>query len=201
MFAIAAPSMMLTCTLVLGEFPCEGTRSDLCQFSACPCDGGHAWFSCSKNSSIFPSRICDATYSLEKREQSFFRDESCCWDWSMSTIIDGAAVVNMLRPGAARKFSDYANQVFIPYILSQHVNRVDVVWDDYHKAETRSKRGKGVRRRVEPCNAIPRNWQEFLRIDDNKTKLFSYLAICVSALDTGKQVFSTHQADILCSQL
>lgn len=122
------------------------------------------------------------------------------------SIIDGAAIVNMLRPGAARKFSDYANQVFIPYILSQlqYVNRVDVVWDEYLpdslKAETRSKRGEGVRRRVEPCNAIPGNWQEFLRIDDNKTELFSYLAICVSAHDTGKQVISTHHADVLCSQ-
>ena len=27
MFTIAAPSMMLTCTLGLGELPCEGTRS------------------------------------------------------------------------------------------------------------------------------------------------------------------------------
>ncbi len=31
-------------------------------------------------------------------------------------IIDGAAIVNMLRPGAAKKFSDYAEQVFTPYI-------------------------------------------------------------------------------------
>ena len=116
--------------------------------------------------------------------------------------VSGAAIVNMLRPGAARKFSDYANQVFIPYILSQlqHVNRVDVVWD-YHKTETCSKRGKGVRQHVEPWYAIPEIWQEFLCIDDNKTELFSYLAICVSALDAGKQVISTHQADILCSQL
>ena len=91
----------------------------------------------------------------------------------------------MLRPGAARKFSDYANQVYIPYILSQlqHFNRLYVVWDDYHKTETRSKRGKGVRRHVEPCIAIPGIWQEFLRIDGNKTELFSDLAICVSALN------------------
>ena len=74
------------------------------------------------------------------------------------------------------------------------------MWDDYHKTETRSKRGKGVRRRVEPCHAIPGNWQEFLRIDDNKTELFSYLAICVSALDAGKQVISTLHDDVLCSQ-
>ena len=70
-------------------------------------------------------------------------------------------LVNMLQPGAARKFSDYANQVFIPYILSQlqHVNRVDVVWDEYLpdslKTETRSKRGNGVSQCVWPCNAIP----------------------------------------------
>ena len=56
------------------------------------------------------------------------------------SIIDVAAIVNMLRPGAARKFSDYVNQVFILSQL-QHVNRVDVVWDEYLpdslKAETR----------------------------------------------------------------
>ena len=69
-------------------------------------------------------------------------------------ILDGAALVNMLQPGAAKTFSDYAQQVFSPYILSQlqHVRRVDIVWDEYLseslKADTRSKRGKGVRRRV-----------------------------------------------------
>ena len=48
--------------------------------------------------------------------------------------------------------------------------------------------------------AIPGIWQEFLRIDDNKAELFSYLAICVSALDASKQVICTHHADVLCSQ-
>ena len=67
---------------------------------------------------------------------------------------------------------------------------------DSLKAETRSKRGKGVRRRVEACNAsaIPGIWQ-----DDNKAELFSYVYL-VSALDAGKQVISTHHADVLCSQ-
>ena len=79
-----------------------------------------------------------------------------------------------------------------------------MVWDEYFpeslKAETRSKRGKGVRRRVEPYNAIPGNWQEFLRIDDNKVELFSFLATCVTALDAGKQIISTHHAEVLCTQ-
>ena len=106
-------------------------------------------------------------------------------------IFDGAAVVNMLRPGAAKTFSEYAKEVFFPYIISQeHVHRVDVVWDEYVaeslKAGTRSKRGKGVRRRVEPSSAIPKNWSEFLRIDDNKTELFSFLATHVTGLGTDK---------------
>ena len=33
------------------------------------------------------------------------------------------------------------------------------------KAETHSKRGKGIRRHVEPRSAIPGNWKEFLRIE------------------------------------
>ncbi len=34
-------------------------------------------------------------------------------------IIDGAAIVNMLRPGNAKTFEDYASDVFLPYITSQ----------------------------------------------------------------------------------
>ena len=64
------------------------------------------------------------------------------------SIIDGAAIVNMLQPGVTKKFTDYAKQVFMPYIVSQlqHVSRLDVVWDKYFphslKADTRSKRAR-----------------------------------------------------------
>ena len=39
----------------------------------------------------------------------------------------------MLQPGVTKKFTDYAKQVFMPYIVSQlqHVCRLDVVWDEY----------------------------------------------------------------------
>ena len=79
-------------------------------------------------------------------------------------ILDGPAIVNMLRPGSAKTFADYAKDVFLPYVHSQlnQSQRVDIVWDDYRedtlKDQTREKRGRGVRRRVEPKNAIPRNW-------------------------------------------
>ena len=98
------------------------------------------------------------------------------------TILDGAAIVNMLQPGAAKTFQEYATDIFIPYLTSllRHVTRLDIVWDEYIKhslkAGTRSKRGKGIRRRVEPASQVPGNWQAFLRINDNKIELFSFLA-------------------------
>ena len=79
------------------------------------------------------------------------------------TILDGAAIVSMLRPGTAKTFQDYTTNVFVPYITYQlqHVKRLDIIWDVYLaeslKADTRSKRGKGVRKCVEQSSAIPGN--------------------------------------------
>ena len=121
-------------------------------------------------------------------------------------ILDGAAIVNMLKPGTARTFSDYASQIFLPYITTQLQNtqRIDVVWDEYvHgslKAYTRSIRGKGSRRRVESSSAMPRNWQEFLRNDDNKNELFSFLSLKTANLETEGQIIITHHKDVLCTQ-
>ena len=59
-----------------------------------------------------------------------------------------------MKSGAAKTCDEYAPTVFIPYISSQlrSVSRVDLVWDTYKddslKSTARSKRGKGVRRRV-----------------------------------------------------
>ena len=120
-------------------------------------------------------------------------------------ILDGAAITNMLAPGGTKTFSDYATQVFLPYITSQlqHAIRVDVVWDEYMpdslKADTRTKRGRGIRRRVEPSSSIPRNWQAFLRIDENKVELFSFLATRLAAQETEKQVIGTLHKDVVCT--
>ena len=49
------------------------------------------------------------------------------------SIFDGAAIVNMLQPGTARTFDDYAKCVFIPYVTTQLQNllRLDIIWDVY----------------------------------------------------------------------
>ena len=120
-------------------------------------------------------------------------------------ILDGAAIVNMLKPVNSKTFQDYANKVFLPYIQSQlqHVSRLDLVWDVYKpeclKADTRSKRGNGIRRRVEASSVVPQNWREFLRIDENKTELFSFLSTQVSGIDTNKQIITTCLTEVLCN--
>ena len=103
-----------------------------------------------------------------------------------AVIIDGTSAVNMLKPGPATKTShDFANQ-HLPYIKShlQHSNRVDIIWDRYFpdslKTETRLKRGKGVRRRVEPATRVPGNWYEFPHLKENKEELFALLAQMVT---------------------
>ena len=44
-------------------------------------------------------------------------------------IIDGAAMVNMVKPGTERTFFEYATDSFIPYIRAQlsHATRLDIV--------------------------------------------------------------------------
>ncbi|KAJ8372691.1 hypothetical protein AAFF_G00280200 [Aldrovandia affinis] len=116
-------------------------------------------------------------------------------------ILDGAAIVNMLAPGNAKTFSEYASLVFLPYITSQlqHTSRVDIVWDEYFpdslKAHTRKRRGKGTRRRVEPSSSIPGNWQAFLRIDENKVTGVTALGMNGDAVDgaVGAEALRIHR--------
>jgi len=97
-------------------------------------------------------------------------------------VLDGAVIVQMLKPDTAKSFNEYAHEVFTPHILSkfQQTTRLDLLWDRYlphsFKGTTRAKRGKGLRRRVLSRASIPGNWASFLRVDDNKTELFSFLS-------------------------
>ena len=90
-------------------------------------------------------------------------------------LLDGAAIVQMLNPGTAQTFQEYSDLVFLSYVSNQltTARRVDVVWDVYIpdslKGSTRQIRGKGIRRRVAPSTRIPKNWKDFLRVDENKT--------------------------------
>ena len=99
------------------------------------------------------------------------------------SIMDGAVLVNMLKPGGCRTFGEYAEKVFVPNVKKEqnYAERVDIVWDQYFdnslKASTREKRASGPsqRRRVVASSPIPKNWQKFRRLNSNKIELFQFL--------------------------
>ena len=112
-------------------------------------------------------------------------------------VLDGAAIVHMVRPGACRTFEEYSQQMFLPYITSQPetVSRVDIIWDRYLtdslQQSTRDRRthsGTTQRQRVFVGAPIPANWEAFLRSNDNKDELFHYLFDCIQACETGRKV-------------
>ena len=124
-----------------------------------------------------------------------------------ATIIDGAVIVQILKPGMATTFKEYADFVFKPYIPKQleAVQRVDVVWDVYRedsfKSTTRERRGTGTQRRVASSSKLPKNWKSFLHVGDNKTELFLFLAKELQAIDIeGKEVYNTYGEFVLSSQ-
>ena len=121
-------------------------------------------------------------------------------------ILDGAAIIQMLKPVAVKTFEEYTSQIFVPYIMSQFQKalRVDLVWDRYIegslKSTARAKRGKGIRRRVDARALIPSNWQDFLRVEGNKTDLFKFLsrALMQSSIPEEKQLVVTDGESVMC---
>ena len=120
-------------------------------------------------------------------------------------LLDGAAVVNMINSRTPVSFDWYVTQV-MAYVRKQFrgdVQRVGMVFDEYWKdslkAATRSKRGKGIRRHVEGNKQVPSNWQEFLRIDENKSELFHLISDRFVDEEYPGQVIVTRDDEVLSS--
>ena len=84
-------------------------------------------------------------------------------------ILDGAFIVHSLRPGETSTFQEYAEQVFVPYVIACLDILSDVYKQNSLKSSTREVRGSGMRCRVSSITKIPSNWQGFPRVDENKT--------------------------------
>ena len=116
-----------------------------------------------------------------------------------AAVLDGAVIVQMLRPRNSVTFGDCITNELWPYIRSwmENNDRVDIVWDIYSKYSlktgTREKRSGGTRRRVTLHTKIPGNWAEFLRVDLNKQELFVEIAKTLSLMELPeeKQLFNT----------
>ena len=101
---------------------------------------------------------------------------------------------------------EYSEKIFLPYIKQsiENVQRLDLVRDEYMpnslKASTRQKRDTGARRRVLLCAMVPQNWQEFLRLDNNKKELFLFLSEQVVKMEIeGRQIIVTKGKEVLRS--
>ncbi|KAK1893845.1 Pantothenate kinase [Dissostichus eleginoides] len=57
------------------------------------------------------------------------------------TIVDGAAIIQMLKPTSVKTFNEYTQEIFIPYLNRKlgHVTRLDLVWDRYLESCYKSK--------------------------------------------------------------
>ena len=116
-------------------------------------------------------------------------------------VLDGAVVIHLLKPRGSRTFKDYYQDVFRTYIESQlrDFTRIDVVWGCYlpnslkqSTRQRRTQRQSNQRQRVDCNSPIPSNWESFLRSEQNKDELFSYLAKCMQSYHgSGKVLIST----------
>lgn len=76
----------------------------------------------------------------------------------VDAVLDVASIVNMLPPGKCKTFRQYAEAVFLPYIINYHtqnLKRIDLVCDLYLenslKQGTCEARGTGTCRCVRQC--------------------------------------------------
>ena len=124
-----------------------------------------------------------------------------------AAVLDGAVLIQMLRPRSARTIGDYFTEEFVPYILSwfEGNDRIDIVWNVYSKTSfksgTRKQRGSGAWRWVTFSTKVPGNWAAFLRVDLNKQKLFVEIAknLKLITVPQGKQLFTTVLGDCASS--
>ena len=98
-------------------------------------------------------------------------------------VIDGSLVVQMLSPKTAKTFDEYSKTEFSNYIVSKvkgKVTRIDIIFDVYKeksiKAESREKRGTGMRIKFTVHIPICKKWKEFLHHNQNKADIFLLLA-------------------------
>ena len=105
--------------------------------------------STSENGDLMPGSKSDLLHCLEK-----FYKEAATDNMTMNCIIlDGAVIVNMIKPTGVRIFQEYATQNFKSYIkkLFQRSERIDTVWDVYVedslKSSARHKRGNNINRK------------------------------------------------------
>ena len=126
--------------------------------------------------------------SLEEEVQVLprLRVDGVC-ELSTAYIIDGMAIVQMVRSAGSATFGELAEKYF-NFITAQlgknGCNRVDVVFDRYDKEDTikadeHARRGSSTSYEVRisgPATPVPKKWNNFISNPLNKTNLKTFLS-------------------------
>ena len=134
-------------------------------------------------------------------------------DDATALLLDMPAVIHMVPPRRAQKFSEYTAMHLLPFIENQKsgkCTRVDGIWDVYDdnsiKNQIRIIRGGTSQRRNRVTGSLPipkgKEWQKFLKDSDSKTDLFSYVSEDLKKLTSEKPylVLTTQNEYVLSSQ-
>jgi hypothetical protein len=121
------------------------------------------------------------------------------------TVMDGPAVVHMVKPTKSITFKDYVPQHIVPFLQAQitaTVTRIDLCWDTYPdgslKVQTQTRRGSGPRTQLGPDGSSPipkREWNKFLANTQNKKELFSFISTQLSQVDMGNLLLLSTKTD------
>ena len=128
-------------------------------------------------------------------------------------VVDMAAIIHMVLPTKASTFAEYVPLHIVPFLKAQITNtveRIDAVWDTYPeqnlKSVTQQRREWGTRTRLEPDGdgrtPIPKkDWQSYLKNEDNKKELFSFVSKQLVKADMdGKLLLSTESEAVLSNK-
>ena len=91
-------------------------------------------------------------------------------------VLEGSMIANMTKPKKNQNFKSYCCENFYSqvkkYQKDYNAERIDVVFLTYKtqtsKAATRTRRDKGICRKVQDDSIAPTNWHAFLHLDENK---------------------------------
>ena len=117
-------------------------------------------------------------------------------------------MVHVLRPGLVKSFDQYWEKTIARTLRCDReafsASRIDLVWDLYFsdslKDFVRVGRGTGTRRQVLASSPVPiKEWQDFLKNDDNKKQLFRFLAYCALSKPLGCLVVTNMDDTIVSS--
>jgi hypothetical protein len=89
-------------------------------------------------------------------------------------VLDGAAIEQVLKPGVCKNFREYAQEIFISYVSTRFKS------SSRHRVgcatpSSTAKYGKEVCGCVVAEATVPRNWQNFLRVNTNETQLLKFI--------------------------